>query len=221
MYALSFFYKHWLINRFACRSRRIFCRWSRVVTWGARALCIVGCNCEWSRGEPKRSVLVVAQVGHVVKWQVEWHVVDDIIDLHTACCHYVILVDESIVGRFCSVTGHRSRCRRRGGRLCCSLLHCDHIFVVLRKVEADQQADLYNYPIRISPNGRSGLHQVMSFVSQFWAVRFRQANDHFSFGRVRSRLGRKSWVSAARVACAEAVWDSKFYASKLYQRNAK
>ena len=53
------------------------------------------------------------------------------------------------------------------------------------------------------------------------AVRFRRANDHFSFGRVRSRLGRKSWVAATRVACAEAVWDSKFCASKLYHRKAK
>ena len=45
------------------------------------------------------------------------------------------------------------------------------------------------------------------------AVQFRRANDHFSFGRVRSRLhfifgrvrsrlGRKSWETAARVACA-------------------
>ena len=41
------------------------------------------------------------------------------------------------------------------------------------------------------------------------------------FGRVRSRLRRKSCVAAERVACAEAVWDSKFYASKLDQRKAK
>ena len=40
------------------------------VTWGARALCI-DCNCGWSRGEPEHSVLVVAPVGHMVKWQVE------------------------------------------------------------------------------------------------------------------------------------------------------
>ena len=70
----AFVYKHWLINSFACRSRRIGCRWSRGVTWGAGALCI-GRNYRWSRGEPERAVLVAALVGHVVKWQVEWHVV--------------------------------------------------------------------------------------------------------------------------------------------------
>ena len=54
------------------------------------------------------------------------------------------------------------------------------------------------------------------------AVSFRRANDHFIFGRVRSRLGRKSWMAAARVACAEAhCFGSTFYASKLYQRKAK
>ena len=42
------------------------------------------------------------------------------------------------------------------------------------------------------------------------------------FGRVRSRLGGKSWVAAARVACAEAhCLGSKFYASKPYQRKAR
>ena len=57
--------------------------------------------------------------------------------------------------------------------------------------------------------------------SQFRAVRFCKANDHFTFDRVRSQLGRKSWAAAARVACAEAhCLDSKFYASKLYQRKA-
>ena len=40
------------------------------------------------------------------------------------------------------------------------------------------------------------------------AVQFRRANDHFSFGRIRSWLGRKSLVAAARVACAEAVWET-------------
>ena len=40
---------------------------------------------------------------------------------------------------------------------------------------------------------------------------FHRANDHFIFGRVRSRLGRKSWETAARVACAEAqCLGSKF-----------
>ena len=107
------------------------CRWSRGVRWGVRALCI-GCSCGWSRGEWDRSVLIVAPVGQVVKWQVEWHVVDDIIDLHTACWQCVILIDESTVGRFRSFKGHRSRRRRRGGRLCCSLLHRCHIYVVLR-----------------------------------------------------------------------------------------
>ena len=54
------------------------------------------------------------------------------------------------------------------------------------------------------------------------AVQFRQANDHFIFCRVRSRFGRKSWETAARVACAEAhCLGSKLYASKLYQRKAK
>ena len=54
------------------------------------------------------------------------------------------------------------------------------------------------------------------------AVQFRRANDHFIFDRVRSRLGRKSWVGAARVVCAEVhCLGSKFYASKLYQRKAK
>ena len=58
----------------------------------------------------------------------------------------------------------------------------------------------------------------MSFFASR-AVRFRSANDYFSFGRVRSRLGRKSLVAAARVACAEVHGlDSKLYASKLYQR---
>ena len=50
---------------------------------------------------------------------------------------YVILVDEFIVGRFRSFKGHSSRRRHRGGRLCYSLLHCGHISVILRKVEAD------------------------------------------------------------------------------------
>ena len=50
------------------------------------------------------------------------------------------------------------------------------------------------------------------------AVQFRRANDYFKFGRVRSRLGRKSWETVTRVACAEAhCLGSKFYASKLYQ----
>ena len=54
------------------------------------------------------------------------------------------------------------------------------------------------------------------------AAQFRRANDHFIFGRVRSRLGRKSWETAARIACAEEhCLGSKFYASKLYQREAK
>ena len=54
------------------------------------------------------------------------------------------------------------------------------------------------------------------------AVQFRQANDHFIFGSVRSRLGRKSWETAARMACAEAhCLGSTFFASKLYQRKAK
>ena len=53
------------------------------------------------------------------------------------------------------------------------------------------------------------------------AVQFRRANDHFIFGRVRSRLGRKSLVAAARVACAEVhCLGSILYASKLYQRKA-
>ena len=43
------------------------------------------------------------------------------------------------------------------------------------------------------------------------AVQFRRANDHIIVGRVRSRLGRKSWETAARVACAEAnCLGSKF-----------
>ena len=43
------------------------------------------------------------------------------------------------------------------------------------------------------------------------AVQFRRANDHFIFGKVRSRLGRKSWETAARLACAEAhCLGSKF-----------
>ena len=66
---------------------------------------------------------------------------DDIVDLHTAYGHYVILIDESMFGRFRSFKGHRSRRRR------CSLLHCGHISVVLRKVEADKQPNLYNYTI--------------------------------------------------------------------------
>ena len=54
------------------------------------------------------------------------------------------------------------------------------------------------------------------------AVQFSRANDHLIFGRVRSRLGRKSWVAAAKVTCAEAhCLGSKFYASKLYQRKAE
>ena len=38
---------------------------------------------------------------------------DDIIDLHTASWHYVILVDEPMFRRFCSFKGRRSRRRRR------------------------------------------------------------------------------------------------------------
>ena len=53
------------------------------------------------------------------------------------------------------------------------------------------------------------------------AVQFRRANDNFIFDSVRSRLERKSWVVVERLACAETVWNSKFYASKLYQRKAK
>ena len=33
------------------------------------------------------------------------------------------------------------------------------------------------------------------------AIQFRRANDHFIFGMVRSRFGRKNWETAARVAC--------------------
>ena len=54
------------------------------------------------------------------------------------------------------------------------------------------------------------------------AVQFRRANDHFILGRVTNQLGRKSWETAARMACAEAhSLGFKFYASKLYQRKAK
>ena len=54
------------------------------------------------------------------------------------------------------------------------------------------------------------------------AVQFVERTITSFFGRVRSRLGRKSWVAAARVACAEAqCLGCKFYASKLYQRKAK
>ena len=54
------------------------------------------------------------------------------------------------------------------------------------------------------------------------AVQFRRANDHFIFGRVRSRLGRKNWVVAVRVSCAEAhCLNSKFDASKLYKCKTK
>ena len=111
----AFFYKHCLINLFWCCSLRIGCRWSCVVTWGARALCI-GCNCGWSGVEPERSELVAAPVGHVVRWPVEWHVVDDITGRHTACWRYVIVVDEFIIGLFSSLQGRRSRRRCMGGR---------------------------------------------------------------------------------------------------------
>ena len=54
------------------------------------------------------------------------------------------------------------------------------------------------------------------------AVQFRRANDNFIFDSVRSRLERKSWVAATRVAGAEAhCLGSKCYASKLYQRKAE
>ena len=54
------------------------------------------------------------------------------------------------------------------------------------------------------------------------AVQFRRANDHFIFGRVRSRLGKKSGETAARMVCTEShCLGSKFYVSKLYQRKAK
>ena len=104
----------------------------RKVTWGAGAHCIGRCS-GWSRDQ-------------VTGWVT---CRDVIIDLLKACLHYVILVDESIFGRFRSIKGHRSRSRRRrrGGRLCCSLLRCVHISVVLRKTEADYQTYLYNYPI--------------------------------------------------------------------------
>ena len=47
------------------------------------------------------------------------------------------IVDKFIIGNFSSIQDHCSRRCRRGGRSCCSLLHCGPISVVLRKVEAD------------------------------------------------------------------------------------
>ena len=46
------------------------------------------------------------------------------------------------------------------------------------------------------------LGDVLCFAIR--AVQCRRANDHFIFGRVRSRLGKKSWETVAKVACAEA-----------------
>ena len=134
---LAFVCKLWLINRFACRSRRIGCTWSRGVTWGhvgsQRALYWLQLRMVmWGAGAPRIGRCTGWSRG---QWQAEWHVVDDIIDLHTACWYYVILVDESIVGRFRCFKGHRSRSRRRGGRLWCSLLHCGHISVVYGRLK--------------------------------------------------------------------------------------
>ena len=96
-----------------------------------------------SRGEPGRSVLAATTDVHVgsrsapylsllrlITWSSDRFSCDDIIDLHTACWHCVLLADESVVDRFRSFKGHRSRRRRRSGRLCCSLLHCGPISVV-------------------------------------------------------------------------------------------
>ena len=56
---------------------------------------------------------------------------------------------------------------------------------------------------------------VLYFLIQVF--QFRRAKDHFIFGRVRSRLRRKSWVAAARVACAKVhCLGSKLYPSKFY-----
>ena len=51
------------------------------------------------------------------------------------------------------------------------------------------------------------IRQLISAHALPWfiqAVQFRQSNDHFISGRVRSWLGRKSWETAARMVCAEA-----------------
>ena len=97
------------------------------------------------------------------------------------------------------------------------------------KVEADYQPNFYiillisvhPLPGYITPwEEQMTSGDVPSFAIR--AVQFRRANDHVIFGRVRSRLGRKSWVAAARVACAEAhCLGSKCYLSKLYERKAK
>ena len=151
---------------------------------------------------------------------------DDIIDLHTTCWHYVILVDESIVFAPLKATFHSVFTGADAYVEACFTVvtypwlygrlkqTCRRICIIILLISA------HPLPRYITPwEERMTSGDVLCFAIR--AVRFRRANDHFSFGGVRRRLGRKSWVAAARVACAEAVWDSKLYASKLYQRKTK
>ena len=69
---------------------------------------------------------------------------------------------------------------------------------------------MYNYPINFGASFTL-VHHLMGGANEsgdvrcfaIRAVQFRRVKDHSMFGRVGSRLGRKSWETAARVACAE------------------
>ena len=183
-----------------------------MITWRAGARRSGRCS-SWSRGQVTGGLTCR----------------DDIIDSHTACWHYVIIVDESMFGRFRSCKGHRSRCYHRAdacvaacftaaiySSFCGRLKQISsRICIIILLISA------HPLPWYITPweeQMTSGI--VACFAIR--AVQFRWANDHFIFGRDGSRLGMESWETAARMACAEAhCLGSKFYASKLYQRKAK
>ena len=64
-------------------------------------------------------------------------VVNDITGQHTACWHYVIVVDKSIIGFLAPLKAVVHGVVEGANVRYCSLIHCGPLSVVLQKVEAD------------------------------------------------------------------------------------
>ena len=139
---------------------------------------------------------------------------------------------EPMFGRYRSFKRRRSRRRRRGGHFCIAACFTVAIYPwfygKLKQISSliciiILIISTHALPWFITPweeQITSG-DVVCSQSRQFNSVE--RTITSFLVGlELRSRLGRKSWVAATRVACAKAHYVvSKFYASKLYQRKAK